>query len=622
MDGAVTSDSLVTTSSSIMNPSSTTVPGSRSITFSATTNEQSEATLPNVTGATSRSPSRVGTGRMSTVGRSSRGGARPRTVGPSSVATVRSEAESLGRKLLGPLNLDGGDTRKAPLPVVLQENEWENELARNILSLYSNQVIQQIKTKREEEAEAGKRKTRKMRRIKELKQQGLQDSEIDEIIRTERFSKKTRTTRSTRKSTRATSSSTILSRAGTAKSASMGDAAASVLDGLLKETEGMLDDESLPASPSKSRGGTRGGRGARGTKGSSATTTTGISTSSSAKDKVGMTTGEGKIVAPVRPKMIWYGGTGAIRAEWGALVEFTKNDNLRKELESLKEKGRYTTYIATVEGLLAASMRAQADMQTTELMERLYRQMVVTCIAFGVRCLEQKKYPQSLELLEKANDLAGYEDVLAHHIAVELKGENRNRESNIALPLPIYFFIHTPSPTSPRPLGFVNDAFAHYYIRRNKPSAALQYITSAIKTHTKRRDYPHVAKCTLHCAYILSKLERHDEAIRCMGQVLSLVDDGLLDVSSSNAQSLLLVAVAYHNIAVEQLILRHVSEACVSSQNARRLARLCLSYSNKFLPLFEATHVAALKELAASVRHKHSDDQHQIFSKLAAGLYS
>jgi len=23
----------------------------------------------------------------------------------------------------------------------------------------------------------------------------------------------------------------------------------------------------------------------------------------------------------------------------------------------------------------------------------------------------------------------------------------------------------------------------------------------------------------LHCAYILSKLERHDEAIRCMGQV-------------------------------------------------------------------------------------------------------
>jgi hypothetical protein len=427
MDGAVTSDSLVTTSSSIMNPSSTTVPGSRSITFSATTNEQSEATLPNVTGATSRSPSRVGTGRMSTVGRSSRGGARPRTVGPSSVATVRSEAESLGRKLLGPLNLDGGDTRKAPLPVVLQENEWENELARNILSLYSNQVIQQIKTKREEEAEAGKRKTRKMRRIKELKQQGLQDSEIDEIIRTERFSKKTRTTRSTRKSTRATSSSTILSRAGTAKSASMGDAAASVLDGLLKETEGMLDDDSLPASPAKSRGGTRGGRGARGTKGSSATTTTGISTSPSAKDKVGMTTGEGKIVAPVRPKMIWYGGTGAIRAEWGALVEFTKNDNLRKELESLKEKGRYTTYIATVEGLLAASMRAQADMQTTELMERLYRQMVVTCIAFGVRCLEQKKYPQSLELLEKANDLAGYEDVLAHHIAVELKGEKENR---------------------------------------------------------------------------------------------------------------------------------------------------------------------------------------------------
>ena len=462
------SDSLVTTSSSIMNSSSTN-PGSalrleeearilaeeeaakeasiRSITFSAATNTHSKPMLPNVTGAgagagaTSRLPSRVGTGRISTAGRSSRGGSRPRTVGPSNVATVRSEAESLGRKLLGPLNLDSGDTQKAPLPVALQENEWENELARNILSLYSNQVIQEIRIKRDAEAEAGKKKTRKMRRIKELRQQGFGDDEIDEIIRTENFSRKTRTTRSTRKSTRTTSSTTfenstspaakdkagmasgegkivtgtasrlegearILAEEEAAKEASMGDTAASVLDGLLKETEGMLDDVSLPASPSKSRSGTRGTtRGTRGTRGTMGTSrsTTVISTSPAAKDKAGMASGEGKIVAPVRPKMIWYGGTGAIQAEWGALEEFTQNDNLRKELEGLKEKGRYATYIATVEGLLAASMRVQADTQTTALMERLYRQMVVTCIAFGVRSLEQKKYPQVRE--ERSDDL-------------------------------------------------------------------------------------------------------------------------------------------------------------------------------------------------------------------------
>jgi len=365
---------------------------SRSISFSETTNTPAVETagLPTLvekrgvprsgisTAVSSRSPSRVGTGRISTAGRSSRGGSRPRTVGPSNVATVRSEAESLGRKLLGPLNLDGG-TQKAPLPVALQENEWENELARNILSLYSNQVIQEIKIKRDTEAEAGKKKTRKARRIKELKAQGFGDDEIEEIIRTERFSRKSR---KIGRSSQATS----MSRTGTAKSASMGDTAASVLDGLLRETEGLLEDADATVSSTKA---SRSRRGTRNTVGSNSTGTV-VSTSPSSKDKGGMS-GEGKIVAPVRPRMIWFGGTGAIQAEWGALAEFTHNDYLRVELEGLKEKGRYTTYIAMIEGLLAASMRVQADTQTTQLMERLYRQMVVTCIAFGVRSLEQKK---------------------------------------------------------------------------------------------------------------------------------------------------------------------------------------------------------------------------------------
>ncbi|CAN0344783.1 unnamed protein product, partial [Hapterophycus canaliculatus] len=52
---------------------------------------------------------------------------------------------------------------------------------------------------------------------------------------------------------------------------------------------------------------------------------------------------------------------------------------------------------------------------------------------------------------------------------------------------------------------------------------------------------------------------------------------------------------------VEQLILRHAGEACMSSQNARRLARLCLSYSNRWLHSFEGTHKLALAELGRSL---------------------
>ena len=54
-----------------------------------------------------------------------------------------------------------------------------------------------------------------------------------------------------------------------------------------------------------------------------------------------------------------------------------------------------------------------------------------------------------------------------------------------------------------------------------------------------------MAKGQLHIASILARLSRHDEAIRCLAQVLVLVDDGRLEVGGSAPQKLCLVAVAY-----------------------------------------------------------------------------
>ena len=80
------------------------------------------------------------------------------------------------------------------------------------------------------------------------------------------------------------------------------------------------------------------------------------------------------------------------------------------------------------------------------------------------------------------------------------------------------------------------------------------------------QDWSHVAKCHLHSACVLSRLQRKDEAIRCNAQVLALVESGRLEVGGSAPQKLCLVAVCYHNIAVEQLHLRLIAEACVSAQ--------------------------------------------------------
>jgi hypothetical protein len=95
-----------------------------------------------------------------------------------------------------------------------------------------------------------------------------------------------------------------------------------------------------------------------------------------------------------------------------------------------------------------------------------------------------------------------------------------------------------------------------------------------------------------------------------------MVEDGRLEVGGVAPQKLCLVAVCYHNIAVEQLGLRLISEACVSAQNARRLARLCLSYSARFLKYFEKTHQVALEELSGIASDKNNEEAGRLFRRL------
>ena len=107
----------------------------------------------------------------------------------------------------------------------------------------------------------------------------------------------------------------------------------------------------------------------------------------------------------------------------------------------------------------------------------------------------------------------------------------------------------------------------------------------------------------MHSACILAKLGRRAEAVRCLGQVLELVETGALDAGGAAPHKLCLVAVAHHNVAVEQGNLQHLEEAVVSAQNARRLARLCLSYSNRWLDDFERTHRWCAESLALRDAH-------------------
>ena len=70
----------------------------------------------------------------------------------------------------------------------------------------------------------------------------------------------------------------------------------------------------------------------------------------------------------------------------------------------------------------------------------------------------------------------------------------------------------------------------------------------------------------------------------------------------ANARELCMVAVGYHNLAAVQLKLRAPDLACKSSQNARKIARLCLSYSNRYMKMFHWTHQLALEGVNFELR--------------------
>ena len=308
------------------------------------------------------------------------------------------------------------------------------------------------------------------------------------------------------------------------------------------------------------------------------------------------------------PTQIWFAGAGNVRAVWDGLVvtneeeaaramqKLTSDSKLIGELETLEKQGAYFKYIAIVEAILTARARI---FERTENHWRLWRQLAVTANVFGVKFIDEGKFSQALQMLKHAQKLVDMtsssgQDTLPKFNRYELK-------------------------------AFVNDSMSYYYFKRNKPHASLQYAEKAMKIHHRLKQWEHVAKCHLHTGAILSKLQRHDEAIRAMGQVLKMVEDERLETGGTSSQKICLIAVTYHNIAVEQLLLSRVMEACVSSQNARRLARLSLSYSNRWIQNFEATHRLALtalstqKEVRTSLRSK---EQANLFMDLSKTMYT
>ena len=343
----------------------------------------------------------------------------------------------------------------------------------------------------------------------------------------------------------------------------------------------------------------------------------------------------GLVRAPPKCFPIWFVSSGDMYAEWLSLPD---GDKLQSYLDSLMEKKKYRGYLETVENLLdtnwiSAFYRTVGDpnakkssdrldcgqkkkkervqtpprrrrMDLTEIvveddpplsieeLKVLYRQLVLVSNAFSINCIERKDFNEAMLIIRMAERWSGREEVFEAEIRCELK-------------------------------AFINRTLAYYFYRTKKAGAALNHTNLSIAAFLKIGTEADNATSLLHLACCHFQVGKFKAAHETLYKVLGMVEDGRIAFSETEPKELCLVAIAYHNLAVVQLKMQVPDVAAKSSQNARKIARLCLSYSNRWINTFHWTHQLCLADVKYELENnfKLSEDQIAAMTELMKILY-
>jgi len=222
--------------------------------------------------------------------------------------------------------------------------------------------------------------------------------------------------------------------------------------------------------------------------------------------------------------------------------------------------------------------------------------LVATANAMGILCVERKHYELAMTLLKRAETWANHAEFLPSRAArKELRAH-------------------------------VSEAVAYFFFRKGKALAAMSYSSAALESYEASGNMDGVAGCLLHLAAAQSMLGHHKAAHKQLFEFLAMVETGRLAQAESTPKQLCLVAIGYHNLAVVQLKLQLPDLACKNSQNARRLARLCLSYSNRYIHVFQYTHEIAIADIKWELARKRAEEltaeQLQFIKDLSESLFS
>lgn len=139
-----------------------------------------------------------------------------------------------------------------------------------------------------------------------------------------------------------------------------------------------------------------------------------------------------------------------------------------------------------------------------------------------------------------------------------------------------------------------------YYKKVGKLHAALSYLRKALKIEVSlQTDDVTVAGTHLNVCAILSKLDKHDKALQHALCALELIKNRVDSAESTTQDEYSVLAIAYHNVAVERDYLQQLQEAAAAYQQGHEVAKKCLGDQHPLTQTLAKNANAALQKSQA-----------------------
>jgi hypothetical protein len=223
----------------------------------------------------------------------------------------------------------------------------------------------------------------------------------------------------------------------------------------------------------------------------------------------------------------------------------------------------------------------------------LWKNLIFTCNAFAILSIENNNFELGMDLLNKAEGLAKREDVLPSKMRKAMK-------------------------------AYVYNGMAYYFYSKGSTVTCLKFTEKALKLHELSGNVEYAAVCLLHKSAALTQSCKFKDAHKILQQFMVFLEEGDLATLTCTPRQLCLVAIGYHNLAVVEMKLECPDFAAKNIQKARKVAQLCLSYSNRWLDLFRWTQEVTIEDVKfnLAVRDKYSPHLLKLINPLADEMFN